>query len=363
MKAAARKTSRVPALALVAALAAQSAWADGEPVMPFPGRSIPDTAAGDTRAAEGRATVPETVPEGSMGRVPGAATAEAAMQVPGGAAAAPPSGRANQDQREGDVQADAPAGGSRLLRALAGASATNRTALEEAVTGSAGSAPLYAAEGCPRGLLRRLLAGAADDAGALTALGLEREILTLCRERQEVVAGLFEIEARLRDLRAPPVPVPPSAEAVQTPAPAAPEGSTGRQAEASPLRAALAGAAEKTNEADTRAEEPRAKDPRAGSPRAADTRAGDTRAAEPQGNVPEQAARYAWFSIIGTAGALRAGVTDGSGVWFVREGDALPGGAAVTEIAARPPAVRIREAGETAEEAPLPYLARPGGGP
>ena len=135
-----------------------------------------------------------------------------------------------------------------------------------------------------------------------------------------------------------------------------------RPAQVSPLRAALAGpapagAAEKETEAAARARDTRAGDARAEDTLARDTGPGDRRAGE------AQAARYAWFSIIGTAGALRAGISDGTGVWFVREGDALPGGANVTQIAGRPPAVHIREGGETGEEAPLPYRALRRGGP
>ena len=109
----------------------------------------------------------------------------------------------------------------------------------------------------------------------------------------------------------------------------------------SPLRAALGGVAKIPNEEDTRAPDPRA--------------------VEPQGNSTVRAPYYAWFSIIGTAGALRAGVTDGTGVWFVREGDALPGGATVAAIAGRPPGVRMTDAGESGQATPLPFLARLGG--
>ena len=108
-------------------------------------------------------------------------------------------------------------------------------------------------------------------------------------------------------------------------------------------------------------------------PQTLDPPAGDTRAGEVQGNAlvraparvsPAQVSpRYAWFSIIGTAGALRAGVTDGTGVWFVREGDPLPGGARIAAIAGRPPGVRVTGAGESGEATLLPFRARPGGSP
>ena len=302
----AHMASRIVAPLLIAALAAaQGAWAeDGPP--PFPG----------VTAEARQAHVPEEAP----GTAPDTAAVEAAPAAPGQPAAA--------------------AGSSRLLRALAGRPGRHDTRAED-------RAPVMAAEGCPRGLLRRLLAGAAGEADALSALGIEREILTLCRERQEVLTGLFEAEAALRELRTPPVPTVENA-AAAPPSQARQTVPATRTGAPSPLRAALA-AAEK-----------------------ADTRAGDTRAAEPR------APRYAWFSIIGSAGALRAGVTDGSGIWFVGEGDTLPGGARIAAISGRPPGVRVTGSGKTlvpgtpvpgslvpesGEATPLPYGARPGDGP
>ena len=184
--------------------------------------------------------------------------------------------------------------------------------------GPVGAAPVHAVDGCPRALLRRLLAGAADEGGALTALGIEREVLTLCRERQEIVAGLFETEARLRELRGESGALSPAPAVVQVTTPAL-ERETA-PSRPSPLQPALT--------------------------------------ATPEGpeSREETGPAYGWFSIIGTAGALRAGITDGTGVWFVREGDALPDGSNVVAIASRPPGVRIGEAGG---DTPLPYRARP----
>jgi len=145
----------------------------GAPTKVVPADAVPaQPAAGDTRVQDTRAGNEE----------------EAAPDVP--------------DTGGVDRAEASPEPASRLLRALA----ETPKAPASPGGGSAGSAPVYgtsvyAAEGCPRALLRRLLAGAADDAGALTALGIEREVLTLCRERQEIVAGLFETEARLRELR------------------------------------------------------------------------------------------------------------------------------------------------------------------
>ena len=214
---------------------------------------------------------------------------------------------------------------SRLLRALAELPGPAH-AEPETLVPDEGAAAVHAFDGCPRALLRRLLAGAADEGGALTALGIEREVLTLCRERQEIVAGLFETEARLRELRQDARGTAPAAPAVVqvTTAAEARETAPPRSAQPSPVQAALA--------------------------------------AVPAGPEAPEKTRpgYAWFSIIGTAGALSAGITDGTGVWFVREGDALPDGSTVVAIAARPPAVRITWAdGET----PLSWQAPPGAGP
>ena len=371
MKDADRRPAPVPAMVLCAALTAATAgaWAGGEPVVPFPGTSVPGTSVPGTSvpvadvhgAAEGgdgksaEASPPGAEAAGSAARpgvsdaVAGDETAEPdagaeVLDTAGPAADAEPSDAAVPDGAMAAETVDLPAGGSRLLRALADLPATLGPA-RSGVADEAGrrGAPrfsgtsVFAAEGCPRALLRRLLAGAAGEADALSALGIEREILTLCRERQEILAGLFETEARLSELRDAG-----RAHETRTPVPAASPEPAVETAAPSPLGAAPGGAAE-TLVPENASE--------------GGMRAGDTRAAEPR------PPHYAWFSIIGTAGALRAGVTDGTGVWFVREGDPLPGGATVAAIAGRPPGVRVTGAGAGGEPALLPFGARPGGVP
>ena len=358
MTVAVRMPSRLPALVLLAALSAPAAWAGDAPVAPFPGTSVSDADVDGWQ--EG---VPEQAPEPSEEAAP-----EAEAKAPGVAVPAVDAGPSDAAVPAGDMASEkpaTPAGGSRLLRALADLPKTLGRARSD-VPGDVtrpGIPRVFADEGCPRALLRRLLAGAAGEAGALSALGIEREILTLCRERQQIVAGLFETEARLNELRQAgrgPEPGAAASAASAVPAPrveAAGEAPAIARAAASPLRAALGGAAEKANEADTPA---------------GDTRAGGPQGGEPRGTEPRTPARvfpsrvsprYAWFSIIGTAGALRAGISDGTGVWFVREGDALPGGATIADIAGRPPAVRVTGAGESGEATLLPFRARPGGSP
>ena len=177
--------------------------------------------------------------------------------------------------------------------------------------------------GCPRALLGALLASAADADDAVSALAIERETLALCRERQEIVNGIVALEGELRELL--------TQVREETGAPGTTAGAVG-SAEASivkvsaPVRVIeMPTPTPVTVEAET----------------------------PPAPELPS----YSWFSILGTAGDLRAGVRslgDGS-VWFVREGDRLPGGVRVTRIVARPPGVQV--GGGT--EAALPYRPRP----
>ena len=139
--------------------------------------------------------------------------------------------------------------------------------------------------GCPRDLLTRLLAGVAERQDALSALVIEHETLKLCHERQLIVTGIFETEAQLQSLRAPAEP----AAANRTPAVAATVPSVMPQLNTV----------------------------------AAKLPAPSTIARKPAKAVPA-APRYGWFSIVGMAGDLRAGVTDGRRVWFVREGRSAP---------------------------------------
>ena len=365
MKAAAR-TALVPALVLCAALTAapEAVWAGEELLAPFPGASS-DGGGRTTQAAPtppGATAASPVAPAGPTAA--GDETANPAEGPAGPATAAAPAAAGTPtvsgapEDGEEETEANAPAGGSRLLRALAETAKAPGSADDHAAGGvplagtSVSGTSVFAAEGCPRALLRRLLAGAAGEADALSALGIESEILTLCRERQEILVGLFEAEAALRELRTPP-PAPMPAAAAK-PAVAPPSSAPARRiapaaqsAAPSPLRAALASTAEKEKETEPQAP----------------ARVSAARVSPARVSPARVSPRYAWFSIVGTAGALRAGVTDGSGVWFVREGDALPGGVRVAAIAGRPPAVRIADAGNKGEATLLPYRARPGEGP
>jgi len=380
MKAAAR-TALVPALVLCAALTAapEAVWAGEELLAPFPGASS-DGGGRTTQAAPTPPGATAASPVAPAG--PTAAGDETAKAAEGPAVAATAAGPAATgtptvsgapEDGEEETEANAPAGGSRLLRALAETAKAPGSADDHAAGGvplagtSVSGTSVFAAEGCPRALLRRLLAGAAGEADALSALGIESEILTLCRERQEILVGLFEAEAALRELRTPP-PAPMPAAAAK-PAVAPPSSAPARRiapaaqsAAPSPLRAALASTAEKEKETEPQAPA-RVSAARVSAARVSPARVSAARVSPARVSPARVSPRYAWFSIVGTAGALRAGVTDGSGVWFVREGDALPGGVRVAAIAGRPPAVRIADAGNKGEATLLPYRARPGEGP
>ena len=178
--------------------------------------------------------------------------------------------------------------------------------------------------GCPRALLAALLAEAAETGDAVSALAIERETLALCRERQEIVTGIVTLEGKLRAL----VGDLPTEQARIVAAADVPSVDAPIVKESAPVRVvSLAPAPE-----------------------------GDDGAPAPEETAPPVPS-YAWFSIIGTAGDLQAGVSDGSRVWFVREGDRLPGAVTVTRIVARPPGVQIGGDGKDA----LPYGPRPAG--
>ena len=222
--------------------------------------------------------------------------------------------------------ADASPARSRLLRSLSDrAAATASQGTLAAVTvdpaaGVSGDPDDRVVFGCPRALLSALLAGAAETGDAVSALAIERETLALCRERQEIVTGIVTLEGELRALLA-----------------------EARDDTAAPAHSAVAPIVKES----TPVRVVRHLSPSPDRAEPAEAAKADT---------PKPPA-WSWFSIIGTAGDLRAGVSDGSRVWFVREGDRLPGAVTVERIAARPPGVHVGGA----DEAALPYRPRPDG--
>ena len=229
-----------------------------------------------------------------------------------------------------------PASDSRSLEPAAG---IDPDAAGLATSGEPGSSPVpgrspvagssSVLHGCPRTLLNALLASAADADDAVSALAIERETLALCRERQEVVNGIVVLEGELGTLL------------------------TEAQAKsAGPVEGAVGSAVVDASIVKVSAPVRVVSLP---------PPVGAAGEAPKEAEAPEDPAppSYFWFSIIGTAGDLRAGVRslgDGS-VWFVREGDRLPGDVTVTRIVARPPGVHVGGALKAA----LPYRPRPAG--
>ncbi len=209
-------------------------------------------------------------------------------------------------------QAPSP-GASRLLGQL-----EDGVEAPEAVSGSDGI------PACPRDVLTGLLADAADEDDALAALAIEREMLKLCHGRQKVIADVYQMDARLEELWAPPG---------EKAEPAAAEADAPGTAPVLLSRLTGGAAGGEAGEAE---------------PGAQPTGPRETKLPPPPS--------FVWFSIIGSGADLRAGVTDGSGVWFVRVGDPLPGGGRIERIGVRPPGVWIAGV----EDALLPYGPAPG---
>ena len=277
-------------------------------------------------------------------------------------------------RKSGAAAAPAPASGSeaesRLLRHLSEGSASmdsagpSPTDAGTADRGRESAVPPLSdtLRGCPRALLSALLAGAAETlvpetlapetpvpktlapetlgpstGDAVSALAIEREILGLCRERQEIVTGIVRAEGELRALLA----------------------------EARGASAAPAVAVDTASVADppiVKVSTPVRVVALTATPDGGRDEAPEKAAKPPAPPAPS----WSWFSIIGTAGSLRAGVSDGArggtSVWFVREGDRLPGGLTVERIETRPPGVHVGGAGETLGPLnALPYWQRPQG--
>ena len=182
--------------------------------------------------------------------------------------------------------------------------------------GPAGAAA--ALSGCPRSVLEDLLTAATAKADVVSSLEIEREVLTFCAERQALVVKILQAEEELgrlwQESRGPGPEVQPE------------------PADVLAQLTAFEGA-----QVVEFVEEPLEPEP------------------EP---VPEPP-RYGWFAIFGVDGDLQARVSDGREVWFVREGDELPGGVVVDWIAVSPPGVHVVHGGE---DELLPYRPAQGGG-
>ena len=187
-------------------------------------------------------------------------------------------------------------------------------------------------EGCPRAVLRSLITPGEQPGGAYEALGVELEALRLCRERQSIVLDILKLEEELREAAGA------AAAAAVVPAGAAPSDS-----------AAPKGSDVLVSLGD--------KKPVAGAARdAAGVRLaealGETDILNEESSVA-LSGRLTWFSIVGAAGKLQAGVSDGVRTWWTEVGD-TPSGAddpsavewRVVAISSRPPGVVILRDGE-----------------
>ncbi len=194
-----------------------------------------------------------------------------------------------------------------------------------------------AAAACRRDVLARLLRTAIERSDVVTALGIEKETLALCRDRQKLVAEIVEADRRIAEA----IGDDGSAEAKEKVPGAVAVKTVAQLASVSPApSAAMAQSPYPRRSGDELRQGARAES--------------NVRGSAPGGNEGpgreavgrrERPASWSWFSMIGRSGKLVAGVTDGLGSWFVSEGDRLPGGGLVKRISARPPVVEVSGAG------------------
>ena len=321
--AAARMLVVFAALGLAVAAAAEaraSSIVESPPLPPLPGANGtagPETVPPDTPAPTDMSRDIEAEPP-SLFPVPPAVPGEAADQgaqspvslLPSATTAGPEPDAGEPASPGGEKTVEEPPPASRLIRMLRNGPAPGAEAGPPSRLPEAAAAPAAAVFGCPRGALTALLAGATERTDAASALAIERETLTLCRERQEIVTRIFQLEEELTALLGKPEDSPAAAPA--------------EEADAAPRVVSQLGSL------------------------------GGTGRSPPSREAAAPPPSYAWFSIIGMPGRLRAGISDGRRAWFVREGDRLPGAGVVGRIAARPPGVH---AGGVA----LPYGPRPSG--
>ena len=192
-----------------------------------------------------------------------------------------------------------------------------------------------ARDGCPKDVLHRLLSEAAERSDVVSAIAIEKETIALCAERQGVVADLLKAEGRIEDALAKARERRGSGKARKGIRSVAQlvgvDAGSGRK-EAVPA----------ADDAAVRQESDPTPAPAAdtATPRV-DAAALAPAAERERGPVPAAQRKFSWFSLLGRKGDLVAGVTDGRRVWFVGEGDLLPGNRRVQRIAGHPPGVRV----------------------
>ena len=200
-----------------------------------------------------------------------------------------------------------------------------------------------AAAACRRDVLARLLRTATERSDVVTAIGIEKETISLCRDRQKLVAEIVEADRRIADALG-------SETSVQSPKKAPVQ---------SPVKtvAQLVSSSKQKGAGEIGA---KGGQDRSGA-RVSNSGAEVARRTKETGSGVRRVS-WSWFSMLGRPGKLVAGVTDGLGSWFVSEGDRLPGGGLVTRISARPPVVEMSGAGMLSwRERPLRGSSKEGG--
>lgn len=186
-----------------------------------------------------------------------------------------------------------------------------------------------AAAVCNRDVLGALLKTATESSDVVSALGIEKQTILLCRDRQQLVVEIVQAEKRLAEL---------IAESVKAKTEQAPAASVVRTV--AQLVAAKAGAPAGRGAGKLAAG--------SAGELSGDVIAPEGVAATVGSQAPAPKARkvtWSWFSMLGREGRLIAGVTNGSGAWFVAEGERVPGVGLVKRISARPPVVEVAGVG------------------
>ncbi len=262
---------------------------------------------------------------------PPAAGPSSPSSVSGAAAAGRVSGSVTGDPAEGSSVAVPAAGASGRRDDPPLAAPASLSGLGSA---SDRAQEVAAAFECPREQIVRMLGSAVEEFEVSASMALERQVLVLCRDRWQVLEAIVDSELSLAEvLRADRL----------ARAKAALELEEQRGMARARIEGARAGAEAAAKEAEARRlsiEAALAAPVRPAAP-AADRPAEAVAVVREPEPAPHE--RYRWFTIIGAAGTLRAGVTDGERRWMVGVGDLLPGGLRITSISARPPRVRVAD--------------------
>ena len=235
------------------------------------------------------------------------------------------------------------------------------------------------APACPHAELRALIRSVTNTNDVIAALAMERETLVLCRDRQKLLSELLDLERKFRKRDAGgSTPAPPTSLTFELPSGeelakqflaeimSSPELRKLLEGNGPALAAGTvpAGFVDQLSDAASPtgggaptpapAEDDSAIQAETAAPEVATASA----SAAPPSPTRQSRRRLFWFSIIGSHGRLRAGISDGRDTWFARRGDSLPGGRRIDRIRSTPPGVRLGDGTE------LPYLkARPAPAP